>query len=53
MEFVISLATRGAMDKTLVPGETYGILVAYNNTSDSFAARHSRRGSGMRLDAAP
>ena len=54
VEFVIPLATRDAMDRTLVPGETYDILVAYHDTSDSFAARHSRRGSGtIRLDAAP
>ena len=54
VEFVIPLATRDPMDKTLVPGETYDILVAYHNTSDSFAARHSRRGSGtIRLDAVP
>jgi hypothetical protein len=54
VEFVIPLATRDAMDKTLVPGETYDILVAYHNTSDSFAVRHSRRGSGtIRLDAVP
>jgi len=54
VEFVIPLVTRDANDVTLVPGETYDILIAYHETSDSFAARHSRRGSGtMRLDAAP
>ena len=54
VEFVIPLATRDPNDTTLVPGETYDILIAYHDTSDSFAARHSRRGSGtMRLDAAP
>jgi hypothetical protein len=53
VEFVIPLTTRDEYDKTLVPGRTYHILVAYHNTSDSFAARHSRRGSGtMRLDPA-
>lgn len=53
VEFVVPLAARDEYDKTLVPGRTYHILVAYHNTSDSFAARHSRRGSGtMRLDAA-
>jgi len=51
VEFVIPLVTRDPYDKTLVPGETYDILVAYHETSDSFATRHSRRGSGtMRLD---
>ncbi len=51
VEFVIPLATRDEYDKTLVPGGVYHILVAYHNTSDSFAARHSQRGSGtMRLD---
>jgi hypothetical protein len=53
VEFVIPLTTRDEYDKTLVPGRTYHILVAYHNPSDSFAARHSRRGSGtMRLDPA-
>ncbi len=53
VEFVVPLATRDEYDKTLVPGRTYHILVAYHNTSDSFAAQHSRRGSGtMRLDPA-
>jgi len=51
VEFVIPLATRDEYDKTLVPGEIYNILVAYHETSDSFTARHSQRGSGtMRLD---
>ena len=51
VEFVIPLVTRDEYDKTLVPGETYNILVAYHDTIDSFATRHSRRGSGMmRLD---
>ena len=51
VEFVIPLATRDPYDKSLVPGETYGILVAYHETSDNFATRHSRRGSGtIRLD---
>lgn len=51
---MIPLATRDAMDKTLVPGETYDILVAYHNASDSFALKHSRRGSGtMRLVEEP
>jgi hypothetical protein len=54
VEFVIPLRTRDANDVTLVPGETYDILIAYHETSDSFAVRHSRRGAGtMRLDAAP
>jgi len=53
IEFVIPLATRDPNDKTLVPGETYEILIAYHETSDSFAARHSWRGAGtLRLDAA-
>jgi len=52
VEFVIPLATRDPNDKTLVPGETYDILIAYHQTNDSFAVRHSRRGSGtIRLDA--
>ncbi len=54
VEFVIPLTTRDEYDKTLVPGGTYHILVAYHETSDSFALRHTRRGSGtIRLDAAP
>jgi len=54
VEFVIPLRTRDENDKTLVPGETYRILIAYHHSSDSFAVRHSRRGSGtLRLDASP
>ncbi len=53
VEFVIPLASRDPYDKRLIPGETYPIVVAYHETSDSFAARHSRRGAGtIRLDAA-
>ncbi len=54
IEFVIPLVTRDPNDVVLAPGETYDVLIAYHDTSDSFGARHSRRGSGtMRLDAAP
>ena len=51
IEFVLALRTRDPYDKPLVLGETYPILVAYHETNDSFAVRHSRRGSGtIRLD---
>ena len=54
MEFVIPLATRDAMGKTLVPRETYDILGAHNNMSDGFAPRHRRRCCGtLHLNAAP
>ena len=50
-EFVIPLDSRDSADKRLVPGHSYTILVAYQRTSDSFSAKHSRRGSGeIRLD---
>jgi len=53
VEFVIPLDSGDRFDKPLEPGETYGILVAFHNTSDSFSTRHSQRGSGeIRLDDA-
>ena len=51
IEFIIPLDSGDRFDKPLEPGETYKILVAFHNTSDSFATRHSQRGSGeIRLD---
>ena len=51
IEFVIPLDSGDRFDKPLEPGETYGILVAFHNTSDTFSTRHSQRGSGeIRLD---
>ena len=53
IEFIIPLDSGDPLDKPLVPGHTYEILVAFHDTNDSFSARHSQRGSGeLRLDAA-
>jgi hypothetical protein len=53
-EFVIPLDSGDPMDKPLLPGETYKILVAYQATSDNFNLKHTRGGTGdIRLDPAP
>ena len=53
LEFVIPLDSGDAMDKVLVPGQSYKVLIAYHLTSDDFDAWHSRRGSGtITLDPA-
>jgi hypothetical protein len=46
LEFVIPLDSGDPMDKRLVPGGTYKVLIAYHETNDDFGAWHSRRGSG-------
>jgi len=54
LEFIIPLDSGDEMDKPLVPGGTYTVLLAYHDLQDGFTARHSRRGSGqIQLDAAP
>jgi hypothetical protein len=54
LEFVIPLDSGDAMDKPLLPGNAYKVLIAYHETNDDFDAWHSRRGSGtIALDAAP
>jgi len=54
LEFAIPLDSGDPTDKPLVPGETYGVLVAYHGSSDGFGVRHSTRGSGeITLDALP
>ncbi len=54
IEFIIPLDSGDPMDKPLVPGNTYTILVAYHDLIDGFTTRHSRRGTGeIRLDEAP
>jgi len=51
IEFIIPLDSGDPYDKPLVPGETYDVLIAFHDTSDTFSTRHSQRGSGeMRLD---
>jgi hypothetical protein len=51
IEFIIPLDSGDPYDKPLIPGETYPVLIAFHDTSDSFATRHSQRGSGeIRLD---
>jgi hypothetical protein len=46
LEFVIPLDSADPMDKPLVPGNTYMVIIAYHETNDDFSAWHSRRGSG-------
>ena len=54
LEFIIPLDSGDAMDKRLVPGNTYTVLLAYHDLMDGFTTRHSRRGSGeIQLDAVP
>ncbi len=51
IEFVIPMDSGDPYDKLLVPGQTYEVLIAFHDTSDTFSTRHSQRGSGqMRLD---
>ena len=53
VEFVIALNSGDPMDKVLVPGTTYDIVIAFHETSDDFDTYHSRRGAGkMKLDPA-
>ena len=47
IEFVIPLDSGDAMDKPLLPGHQYTILVSYHSLLDSFSNRHTRRGSGV------
>ncbi len=46
LEFAIPLDSGDPMDKPLVPGNTYKVIIAFHETSDDFGAWHSRRGSG-------
>jgi len=51
IEFVIPLDSGDTMDKPLLPGHEYTVLVAYHSMMDSFSNRHTRRGSGqLQLD---
>lgn len=51
IEFIIPLDSGDSMDKQLLPGHQYTILVSYHSMFDSFSDRHTRRGSGqMQLD---
>ncbi len=51
IEFIIPLDSGDTMDKPLLPGHQYTILVSYHSMLDSFSNRHTRRGSGlMQLD---
>lgn len=47
IEFVIPLDSGDAMDKPLLPGHQYTVLVAYHSMLDSFSNRHTRRGTGI------
>ena len=54
LEFIIPLDSGDAMDRPLVPGNTYTVLLAYHDLRDGFTTRHSRRGVGeIQLDAVP
>jgi hypothetical protein len=54
LEFIIPLDSGDEMDKPLVPGSTYTVLLAYHDLMDGFTTRHSGRGTGeIQLDAAP
>jgi len=50
-EFRILLDSRDTRDKTLEPGGEYKAIVAYQNSSDNFTTKHSKRGSiQLKLD---
>jgi hypothetical protein len=51
VEFAIPLDSGDTMDKLLLAGHEYTVLVAYHSLLDDFSNRHTRRGSGlMQLD---
>ncbi|MCK5827025.1 hypothetical protein KAH43_00765 [Candidatus Bipolaricaulota bacterium] len=51
IEFIIPLDSGDSMDKPLLAGHAYTVLVAYHSMLDDFSNRHTRRGSGeMQLD---
>jgi len=51
IEFIIPLDSGDPMDKPLIPGHQYTVLVAYHSLLDSLSNRHTRRGSGqLQLD---
>jgi len=45
LQFVIPLHSGDPDDNTLVPGESYAVILAYHNTSTSLTARHTARAS--------
>ncbi|MBE0636287.1 hypothetical protein IH601_09845 [Candidatus Bipolaricaulota bacterium] len=47
IEFIIPLDSGDPMDKPLLPGHEYTVLVAYHSLQDSFSAKHTRQGSGL------
>ncbi len=54
LEFVIPLDSGDELDKPLVPGRRYPVLLAYHALRDGFNIFHSRRGAGtLQLDPAP
>lgn len=51
VEFIIPLDSGDAMDKPLLPGHQYTVLVSYHHMFDNLSDRHTRRGSGtLQLD---
>ncbi|MFC2095709.1 DOMON domain-containing protein, partial [Candidatus Bipolaricaulota bacterium] len=47
IEFIIPLDSGDEMDKPLLPGHQYTILVSYHSLLDTLSNRHTRRGSGL------
>ena len=51
IEFIIPLDSGDVMDKPLIPGHQYTVLVSYHSMFDNLSDRHTRRGSGtLQLD---
>ena len=51
VEFIIPLDSGDTMDKPLLPGHQYTVLVSYHSMFDDLSNRHTRRGSGtLQLD---
>lgn len=47
IEFIIPLDSGDAMDKPMLPGHQYTILVSYHSLFDTLSNPHTRRGSGV------
>ena len=51
IEFIIPLDSGDPMDKPLLPGHQYTVLVSYHSMFDNLSGQHTRRGSGtLQLD---
>jgi hypothetical protein len=50
-EFIVPLNSGDEFDKVLIPGNTYGVILAENNNRIDFDSKHSTRGSAeIKLD---